>query len=93
MLTETKLCFCCEMRMELEGSHPDINHFGALHNGLIFESTGNYGSAVLDIDDHIEGFHIYICDLCLHANDDLITKFAKVKNEPRPRPPKRGSKK
>ncbi len=47
-------------------------------SGLIFEATGNYGSAVFDHDTgNTQRLIIYMCDDCLLRNAEII-KFLKT---------------
>ena len=80
-------CFACleDLFSIYEDLVETVNQFGTLDNGVIFSSTGNYGSTVLDMNDDIVGFHIYICDKCLKEKNELIRKFPRIKKGSRPR--------
>lgn len=69
-------CFCC--RQELK---PILtNHDGTpieygMHNGVIFESEGTYGSEVFDGQEKRARLEMYICDECLKDRGKLVYTF------------------
>ena len=81
-------CFCCGTQLELaHAPRPlEIDHIGAIYEGLFFRTTGNFGSAIFDPMNY-ELIEIVICDVCIvDRQHRLIHKIEKksIANQPPP---------
>lgn len=68
-------CFVCEKRVEPYGVKDDA--LAPVDDATIWETNGNFGSAVFDPMDSTT-LQIYICDDCLKAKQKLVLQFKRV---------------
>jgi hypothetical protein len=72
-----KICNCLLCGQKLEGEL-GLDKFGEvitpLYGGVVWRTTGNYGSAVYDVmpSDGAEFIEAYICDLCMQKKAHLM---------------------
>ena len=73
-------CFCCRSVVDIE---PGDDPTGAypVYGGLIFRSTGNYGSTVFDPlpMSREEVLQIIICDECILKDSRFVTRIHNIK--------------
>ena len=75
-------CICCGNGFATESSDNPINIF-AVYGGLIFRSTGNYGSQVFDpmpIREE-EMLQVIICDRCIRKNTSRVMRIHNIKRK------------
>ncbi len=73
-------CFSCRSIVNVEpGDDPTGNY--PVYGGLIFRSTGNYGSTVFDPmpTGREEVLRIIICDNCIKKNSSCVTHIYKIR--------------
>ena len=73
-------CICCGCVLEAEpNDNPMV--ISPVYNGLIFRSTGNYGSTIFDPDSEQreEILQIVICDDCMKMNSESVTLIHNIK--------------
>lgn len=69
-------CICCDKDMIYEGhrGYHSIGMFFSGASGLIFQASGNYGSAVFDPPGAECAIELYVCDKCL-IKDQKYLRF------------------
>lgn len=72
-------CFKCGKQIKKEYHNNDPTALSAVHNGLIFRTSGNYGSTIFDpitIEEYLE---VIICDDCCKVNKESIKHISNIK--------------
>lgn len=73
-------CICCNILLEIDEPGDPVNIF-PVYGGLIFRSTGNYGSTVFDpmVLKNKEMLQIIICDQCIRKKKRSIVRLYDIK--------------
>ena len=58
------ICICCDKKLDAELSDNPVV-ISPVYGGIIFRSTGNYGSSIFDPITEEEILQIVICDDCI----------------------------
>jgi hypothetical protein len=77
--TETQPCLVCGH--PLETCDPAKTGFLSVNDGVIYSTSGNYGSTVLDDNGSIV---FVICDACLVKHRDRLRAYSVTRPRPRP---------
>lgn len=73
MTRETSIpCFKCEKPLQAAAPYDDDRLLIQPYEGVMFRSSGNYGSTVWDPQSSSWELHIIICDECMKANKHNI---------------------
>ena len=75
-------CICCGNGFATESSDNPIDIF-SVYGGLIFRSTGNYGSHVFDPmpTQKEEMLQVIICDECIRKNASRVKRIHNIKRK------------
>lgn len=73
-------CICCNILLEIDEPGDPMNIF-PVYGGLIFRSTGNYGSVAFDpiVLKNKEMLQIIICDHCIRKKKRSIVRLYDIK--------------
>lgn len=75
------ICLLCKKRLKVDFFGNNAHTFPNIYGGVVFRSTGQYGSTVWDqphSSDWGDNIQIVICDSCITKNSLLVNTF---KNE------------
>lgn len=75
-------CICCDRVLEAEPTdNPIVIH--PVYDGLIFRSTGNFGSTIFDpMPRQVEEMlQVIICDDCIKRKAKRVTLIHNIKRE------------
>lgn len=75
-------CFCCNRTLEAESTDNPIV-ITPVYDGLIFRSTGNYGSTVFDpmpigVEEMLQ---VIICDDCIKTRAKRVTRIHNIQRD------------
>lgn len=82
-MKEEKQCFCCDNLLKTESLDCDPLILTPTYDGLIFRTSGNFGSTVFDPMpfDKEEYLQVIICDDCIKKNVKRVMRIHNVQRK------------
>lgn len=73
-------CICCNNELEAEPVDNPAT-IPSVYDGLIFRSTGNFGSTVFDPITLEEILQVVICDNCVRVKYNRVTRIHSIERK------------
>ena len=67
-----KKCICCKKKLEVLHNHENAASFPCVSGAVVFRSSGQYGSRLIDGSPEIQ---VLICDQCLLEKNNYVDEI------------------